>query len=207
MKIFGFPTFNLTKVLLTAEEVGESYDLVMLDPQKGELSTPENLQRHPFGKMPSLEDEGRFLCESAAMCRYIANKSGGKLYGGDFMAKANVDQWMDTMSCHIGRWIQVFYWQEVIRPKYFQQVSDANAIAEANTFLDQQLPVLEQQLSNHKFLTGSEITIADTFAFAYFTILDEVSLSVGQYPNIVRWVEQMRARAAYQRVLARFGHA
>lgn len=207
MKIFGFPTFNLTKVLLTAEEAGQSYELVMLDPQKGELKTPENLQRHPFGKMPSLEDDGRFLCESAAMCRYIANKSGGNLYAGDFMTKGNIDQWIDTLSCHIGRWIQVFYWQEVIRPKYFQQASDADAIAEANTFLDQQLPVLDQQLSNNTFLAGSDITIADTFAFAYFTILDEVSLSVAEYPNIVRWLGMMSERPAYQRVLARFGQA
>ncbi len=199
MKIFGFPTFNLTKVILTAEEASQAYDFVRLDPMKGETKTPENLERHPFGKMPSLEDDGQFLCESAAMCRYIAAKSGSPLYAGNLMAKAKIDQWVDIMSCHIGRWLQVFYWQEVIKPKFFQKEIDKAAVEEAQTFLDQQLPVLEKQLAANKFLAGPNLTIADTFGFAYFTILDEVSLSIEKYPNLQRWIALMSDRPAYGR--------
>ncbi len=199
MKIFGFPTFNLTKVILTAEEAGEAYDFVRLDPMKGDMKTPENLERHPFGKMPSLEDGGQFLCESAAMCRYIAAKSNSPLYAGDLMAKAKIDQWVDIMSCHIGRWLQVYYWQEVIKPKFFQQETDKAALEEAQMFLDQQLPVLEKQLAANKYLAGASVTIADTFGFSYFTILDEVSLSVDKYPNLVRWIALMSDSPAYAR--------
>ncbi len=205
MKIYGFPTFNLTKVLLTAEEVGQPYELISIDPMKGELKTPENLQRHPLGKMPSLEDNGEFLCESAAMCRYIAVKNGDKLYGSSAMAKAKVDQWMDTLSCHIGRWLQVFYWQEIIKPKYFQQETDKAAVAEAQEWLDQQLPALEKQLGENEFVAGSTISIADTFAFGCFSILEEISLSVADYPNLQRWYETMKARPSFAKVMAAYG--
>ncbi|MEJ2680304.1 MAG: glutathione S-transferase family protein [Gammaproteobacteria bacterium] len=204
MKIFGFPTFNLTKVLLTAEEVGQAYELVLLDPLKQELKTPENLQRHPLGKMPSLEDDGQFLCESGAICRYLALKNDVSLYAGDIMARAKIDQWMDMLSHHIGRWMQVFYWQEIVRPRFFKQESDAAALEEAQRFLKDVLPVLDNQLSDHAFITGDSLSIADTFGFPYFSFLSEVSVSVAAYPNITRWVEEMAARPAYHRVLARY---
>ena len=37
MKSYGFPTFNISKVLLTAEFIGRGYETIALDPGKGEL--------------------------------------------------------------------------------------------------------------------------------------------------------------------------
>ena len=52
MDIYSFPTFNLTKVLLTAEEAGVEYTLHLLDPMQGEHKSPEHMARHPLGKVP-----------------------------------------------------------------------------------------------------------------------------------------------------------
>lgn len=58
MKIYGFATCNVTKVILTAQESGLPYEYVVLDPGKSEQKSPEHLQRYPMGKVPVLEREG-----------------------------------------------------------------------------------------------------------------------------------------------------
>lgn len=201
MKVFGFPTFNLTKVLMTAEEVGQDYVLVPIDPLKGGLKDEANLQRHPFGKMPSLEDGGEFLFETAAMCRYIASKNHSSLYAGTELEKARIDQWADVMNCHIGRWLQVYYWEEIVKPNYFNQETSQQALDEAADMLLNLLPVFDAQLGRHPFVAGSEITIADTLAFGQFTITDLTSASIGNYPDICRWMELMRSRTSYQNLV------
>ena len=42
MKIYSFPTFNLLKVLLTAEELNLDYELHLLDATKGEHKSPDS---------------------------------------------------------------------------------------------------------------------------------------------------------------------
>ncbi|MCF7982099.1 MAG: glutathione S-transferase N-terminal domain-containing protein, partial [Pseudomonadales bacterium] len=131
MKIYGFPTFNLTKVLLTAEELGLDYDYIALDPAKGEHKTPEHLQRHPLGKVPVLEHEGDYLYESAAICRYLSRISDSRLYSGDAKAKAKIDQWIDFGSLHIGKWLASYFFEEIIKTKFYGGSVDHALLAEA----------------------------------------------------------------------------
>ena len=72
IKIYGFKTFNLDKVLLTAEELKLDYDYIQLSPANGEHKSPEHLQRHPLGEIPAIEHNGKMLFESNAICRYLA---------------------------------------------------------------------------------------------------------------------------------------
>ena len=55
-----------------AAEKGMKLELVPVDLSKGEHKTPEFLLKHPSGKIPALEtDDGQFIGESVAICRYL----------------------------------------------------------------------------------------------------------------------------------------
>ena len=70
MKIYGHPLSTCTrKVLTTLVETNQPYELVTLDFMKGEHKQPAHLARQPFGRMPTLDDDGFTLYESRAMCR------------------------------------------------------------------------------------------------------------------------------------------
>jgi glutathione S-transferase len=55
------------------EEVGEPYELHVLDLNKGEQRQPEYLAINPMGKVPALEHDGAVITEVGAICLYLAD--------------------------------------------------------------------------------------------------------------------------------------
>src|SRR4051812_20217541 len=105
IKVFGFNTQNIQKVLLTAEELKINYEFVPLRPTKQEHKTSEHLKRHPLGKIPALEHDGRTMFESNAICRYLASFQPSSLYPQNAWERGQIDQWVDYVTHHVGRWI------------------------------------------------------------------------------------------------------
>jgi glutathione S-transferase len=54
------------------EELGEPYDLHVLNLAKGEQHAPEHLAINPMGKVPALRHGDMVLTEAAAICAYLA---------------------------------------------------------------------------------------------------------------------------------------
>lgn len=204
MKIYGFPTFNVSKVLLTAEQIGVDYEYVALEPGKGEHKAPQHIQRHPLGKVPALEHDGHTYFESAAICRYLARVNDSPLYQGDAVRLAQVDQWLELLVHHLGRWMGVYFWEDVIKPGLMGEAADESALLEARGFLDQNLPVLEAQLNKHANICGNGVTIADTIGAAYVQISEVSSLDLGDYPAVCAWYGALRGSPAYARAMRHF---
>lgn len=196
LKVYGGPTFNAFKVILTAEESGMEFEYIPVNLAEGEHKTPEHIKRHVLGKIPAIEHDGKALFESAAICRYLAQVSDSELYAGDAYQKAVIDQWLDLMSNHVGRWLGTHFFQEFVRPKFFQQEADLALLEEAQGFLKEQLPAVEKQLEKYAYLAGDKFTIADIFAFSYFQTHEDTSVELDSYPNISRWYAEIKQRPA-----------
>lgn len=56
------------------EEVGQPYDVHLLDLNKGEQSSPEYLAVNPMGKVPALKHGDTIITEVAAICTYLADE-------------------------------------------------------------------------------------------------------------------------------------
>ncbi len=204
MNIYSFATFNLTKLLLTAEELGMPCQLHLLDPMKGEHKTPEHLARHPMGKVPAVEINGQYYFESNSICRLMAELNGNKLYGNSPEERAHINEWVDMIGYHIGRWLTVYFFEELVKPILMKgQEPNAAALKEAAGFLQQQLPVLEQVLSKHAYITGDKITIADTIGFSMLDIAEYTSVDLSVYPQIRKWYNAIKARPSYSQAMAR----
>ena len=201
--IYGYSTFNPLKVVITAEELGIDYLYKYVDLGKRENLEPAHMARHPFGKVPVLEHDGEFIHESAAICRYLANMNNKNLYNANALQAARIDALMDVMSIHIGRWLSVYFWEELIAPKFLARVANPAALEEAKGWLDKQLPYLDNLLARNSWLCGTELSIADCFTFAYLTISDNTSISLDHYPNLSRWYQTMLASPAVIRAKAR----
>ena len=203
MKIYSFPTFNLTKILYTAEELGQDYELVTLAPAKLEHKSPEHLKRHPAGKVPVLELDGQYYFESNNICRLIAELNDNRLYGDTPQKRAVVNQWIDYMGYQVNRWLMFYAWEEGVKPNYLGEQPDPAKLSEAATNLEQQLPLLEQHLSENAFFAGEDLTIADTIAFAHCQIQSFTSLDLTGYEQISRWYGAMAERPSIESALSK----
>lgn len=204
MKIYGFPTFNVVKVLLTAELCKQPYEYENVDLTSEANKKPEYLAINPMGKVPAIVDDGQTFNESAAICRYIAAKNASSLYGGSVQQKAVIDSWSDFMTLHAGRWMSAYFWQDIVVTKLMQQTPAADAYDEAKGFLAIQLPVLEARLSDNKYLAGDTLSIADVIGASYCQISEVTSLSLDDYPAILAWYQSIRSLPEFAAALANF---
>lgn len=189
--LFGFPTQNSKKVLYVLEELGVKYDYKYLNLMEGENRTEEFLKINPFGKAPTLQHDGKSLFESGAICRYIANVEGSELYPADKMKRAIVDQWLDYFTCHLGRWLNTLYFENVLKKNFSSNGPNEKSCAEALKFSEQQFKIIESHLSQNKFLAGEKLSIADLCAFAYVEQTHEVNVSLEEYPNLSKWAKSL----------------
>ena len=60
-------------ILWMLEELGQPYDLNVLDLKAGDQLSPAYLAINPMGKVPALEHDGQLITEVGAICFYLAD--------------------------------------------------------------------------------------------------------------------------------------
>jgi glutathione S-transferase len=95
IKLYGFPQTRSSRVAWALEEAGAEYEYELVNLRAGEHKQPGFLAINPFGKIPTLLDDGHAISESAAICTYIAEKfSAAKLIPIDIKARSEYFQWL-----------------------------------------------------------------------------------------------------------------
>lgn len=203
--LHGFYTQNTLKTLYVLEELGEDYQFQYVDLFKGENRSEDFQKKTPIGKVPVLEHEGRFLFESGAICRYLANKAQSPLYPSEAMQRAQVDQWMDFFSCHLGRWLSTIFFERIIKTAANMGETDPAAVEEAINFVNQQLRILDNRFESTDWLANDAFSIADLFALAYMEQVHAIDFALDDYPRVQTWLSRLesldstnRARAQVQ---------
>src|SRR5258707_11008355 len=81
------------RVLWTLEEIGEPYELTVMDWEQG--SGEEHRARHPLGRVPVVEFDGGYVFESAAICLHLADlyPEAGLIGSLGTQARAQAYQW------------------------------------------------------------------------------------------------------------------
>ena len=89
---YSGPTY---KVALTLSLMGEPFDYVHVNMMAGEHKQPPHLSRQRYGQVPLLLDRnnGRHLCQSAAILEYLADMTG-KFGGANLDERLQVREWL-----------------------------------------------------------------------------------------------------------------
>jgi len=99
----GTGTAETTRMLL--HMAGQEFEDVRLAQEQWQALKPST----PMGQLPLLEVDGKVLCQSKAMARYISNKYG--FAGKDEWEKAEVDMIVDCLEDAIRPLYKAFYAQ------------------------------------------------------------------------------------------------
>src|SRR5450631_4145680 len=100
LKLYGFSKVNVVargntrdlRVLWALEEMQLPFELAGMDHPAHDLNTEAYRRLSPFEQIPSIDDDGLVLSESAAILVYLAKKSG-RLIPVDRAGEAQVVRW------------------------------------------------------------------------------------------------------------------
>ena len=184
------------KVVYVLNYMKIPYEFHKINLAKGEHHQPEYLAINSYGKIPAISDNGFTLAESNAIIRYLANKYNANLYPHEIKEKALVDQWLDYASQHI-----MVPFSKIMFNTYFYKLGkaaiDSRSLDDGYTFLKRNLPAIESNLSQFKYIAGSSISLAD---FAMLASLDTAELSkvdLSIYPHLVTWRNKLMQQDFY----------
>jgi glutathione S-transferase len=187
---------NPRRVRIFLAEKGIEVPTVQVDIGKAENRRPEFLAKNPRGGVPVLElDDGTYLAESVAICRYFEEvQPEPVLMGTDARDRAVVEMWNRRMELEVAlpimqsfRNTHDFFKGRIPQvPEYGEVCKDAAA---------KSLEWLDTELASREFIAGDRYTIGDITA--------QVGIDFGRTTDIRIQPEQKNLQRWYDAVSSR----
>ena len=202
MKLYMHPASTTSRaVMLFVEDNKIPVELQQVDIFKGEQYGEAYSAINPNHMIPVLEDGDFRLTESAAILRYLAEKTNSPAYPKDMKQRARVNEVMDWFNSNFYR----DWGYGLIYPQVFPHLKRSDEKVHSATVewgKDKSKGWLKL-LNDHwigpgrQYLCGDQPTIADYFAVALTTAGELIDCDFKTYPNVARWLANMKKRPGY----------
>lgn len=209
MQLYVHPISTTSRpVLLFVEEAGLKAELRMVDLLSGENRLDSFLVINPNGLVPALVDGDFRLTESSAILKYLADVADSPAYPKDLRKRARVNERMDWINANFYR----SFGYDLVYPQLFphhRRRSDEAQAALLEWGCDKSrnwLRILDQSLigPDQPYICGDEITIADHLGASFVTAGEAIGCDFAAYPNVRRWLANMRRLQSWPKVFAAF---
>jgi len=203
LKLYAFSKVNAAarshtrdlRVLWALEEMQLPFEIVGMDHPAHDLNAASYRPLSPFEQIPSIDDDGLLLSESAAILVYLAKKSG-RLMPRDAEGEAQVLRWC-------------FAAMNSVEPPLLSLLvldwTTSEGCAKHRAFLvhwvNRMLGNLERWLDGRAFVATGEFTIADILMAHVLSsgIKDQALLA--PYPGVAAYRDRCLARPAWKRTM------
>ena len=202
LKLYGFSKVNSAargntrdlRVLWALEEMQLPFEIVGLDHPAHDLDTEAYHRLSPFGQIPSIDDDGLVLSESAAIVVYLAKKSG-RLIPKDRAGDAQVMRWCFAALNSVE--------PPLLNLTVLDWVADGTC-GKYREFLahwaNRVLTNLERWLADRDFIATQEFTVADILMAHVLAVVKDKGL-LAPYPRVLSYRDRCLARPAWQRTI------
>ncbi len=201
MKLYDFPGApNPRRVRIFLAEKKLELPTEVVDVPGGANRTPAFLAKNPLGLLPVFQlDDGSFLSESMAICRYLdALHPEPPLFGTSPQEAAVVEMWSRRAEWEVFRHVGEFFRHTA--PFFADRYVQRPEVAEdaRNLVLDR-LGVFDAALADRRFLTGDRFSVADITAWVSVDLGIPSAFSLGgETPHLQRWFEEVSARPSIE---------
>jgi glutathione S-transferase len=182
-------------VLWMLEEVGEPYDIHLLNLKNGDQHKPDYLAINPMGKVPALKHGDAVITEVSAICAYLADEFP--------KAKLNIPVGDPRRGVYF-KWL--FFGPSCIEPammdRAFPRKEEARASAMGWRDLDTVTDIVATALPPGPWLRGQQFTAADVVigsAIRWGTLFKLIP----DRPQFGAYAARIAARPAAQRAEAK----
>jgi GSH-dependent disulfide-bond oxidoreductase len=203
IKVYSWPTPNGHKVHVMLEEcgyrLGRDWEAIPINIGTGDQFQPEFLKISPNNKIPALVDpngpDGKPISvfESGAILLYLAAKTGKFLPKSD-RQKFEVLQWLMFQMGGVGPMLGQNHHFRLYAPEKIEY-----AINRYTNEAKRIYGVIDKQLAKHKFIAGSQYSIADIAIFPWLRNWANQGIVMTDYPHLKAWFDKLAERPAVQR--------
>jgi glutathione S-transferase len=159
------------------------------------------LQLNPWGRVPTLLEEGQPIYEAAAICMHLADRHAEKGFSPTpgTAERARYYQWLLFLSTTLQTAFMRYY-----RPSRASADPAHEAAVKDKALKDvaEVWAVLDRQLAGRSFLVGERFTAADIYFHMLYTWDVDMAALGSQHPNLARLFERIHARPAVARIAA-----
>jgi GST-like protein len=211
LQLYSLATPNGQKVTILLEELlatghrGAEYDAWLIRINEGDQFGSGFVSVNPNSKIPALLDRSGAkpirVFESGAILLYLAEKFAAFVPSKESPERAECLSWLFWQmgsAPYLGGGFGHFY---AYAPEKMQYPIDRFAME-----VKRQLDVLDRQLADNEYVTGSQYTIADMAIWPWYGGLVRGALygaaeflSVEEYKNVQRWAHTVASRPAVKR--------
>jgi glutathione S-transferase len=179
------------RVRWALEEVGQPYDVRLLS--FAAMKQPAHCRLHPFGQIPTYEEDDLVLFESGAIILHIAERHPGLLPDGP-NARARAIAWM-------------FAALNTVEPPIVER-SMATILERDKPWYEERLPMLDDRVRTRLDELASRLGEADWLEGEFsagdllmVTVLRRLESSgiLNAYPTLAAYIARGEARPAYKR--------
>lgn len=195
--LYYWTTPNAHKITLFLEEAGLEYQIKPVNISIGEQFEPEFLKISPNNRIPALvdhkpEDGSRplSLFESGAILLYLADKTK-RFIGTSVSERAACLQWLFWQMAGLGPMAG--------QNHHFNQYAPEPIPYAINRYVNETnrlYGVINKQLAQGEFVTGTQYTIADMAIYPWIVPHERQKQDLNQFPDLKRWFEMIKARPA-----------
>jgi glutathione S-transferase len=180
-----------------------------IDEQVVDLMTGEHLKDpyasiNPNCMVPMLEDGDLRLTESSAILKYLADKIGSPAYPKDLKERAKVNEVMDWLNTNFYRDYAYGLCYPQVFPHHKRRSDEAHTatIEWGKENAKKWLKLLNDHWIGPQkaYLCGERITIADYFGAGLVTLGEVIRIDFSQYPNIRRWLDNVKKQPSWPKV-------
>ena len=193
IELFSANTPNGKKISIMLEEIGYKYKITKIDLNKDEQFKPEFKKISPFGKIPVIIDhkKNETIFESGAILIYLAEESG-KFF--DQKNRLKINQWLMAQMGYIGPMLGQHHQFHHYNPGKSKFGEDRYFKIAERIYSE-----LDQRLSNSKFLSGNDYTIADIGTFPWIARHEWHDIGLSNFKNLTRWYNDISRREAVKK--------
>jgi glutathione S-transferase len=188
-----FSTFG-RRVRVALLEKKIEHESIVLDMTNRAHKAPEYLALNPYGRVPTIDDDGFVLYESAAILEYLeATRPKPALTPADARGRALVDMHLRLCDLQMARPAGAIVFPKRFLPK---EKWDAAAIAQAKGEIEKHLAIVETTLGNREYLVGEAFSLADIAYLPFLHFLPLMEIEPG--PRVAAWAKRLLARPSAQ---------
>jgi glutathione S-transferase len=198
LKIYGAAHSRAFRVIWLAEESGLAYEHIPLTfgVENAQCKEPWYLALNPNGRLPTIDNDGFIMWESAAINLYLAEKYKSPLFPLTFEGKGRLLQWAFFIANDVEPALITVLRNRVVFPPERRNPMLAD---EAEKTVRSKFVILEQQLIKTPFFGGETWDMSDFMVACVLYILTRLTLDMSAYPRLDAWLKSSIERPAARR--------